>query len=110
MTPTQEAAHYIGIELANNGIQPTDEVYDEISASLKEGLVELECKVFRQMLNKNGMGAPDPKAYSVEDIIVYPGGASGIKLCAPGGAIEVGEDGMPLPHEIEAARKRLPTP
>lgn len=105
MTPARKAARHITDQLTHDLVRAHRvELFDEVHARIKEGLVALERKVFREVLAEKGIRPPHPKEYSLKDIVVYKGGAFGIVLAAPGGAVEVGEDGKPTPLELERIR------
>lgn len=109
MSFIDKAVNHLIKQLEENNIATRAECEDSVRMLVKDGLVKLERSVFDKIVDEALDASSDkPKAADVgiNDIVIYRHGAFGVQMFAPGGAMEVGDDGKALPEEPARFRKR----
>jgi len=93
----QDAVAHICAQVERNGLEVTEEIKLEVQDLLKERLIKTERDIFNSVLTLYGPAAfPDSKT---ERIRCYQDGAFNVQYFAPGGILEVGPEGRPVPWE-----------
>lgn len=101
MSFIQKAVDHILAEAGKNGVTITDKIRKETREVLKEKLIEAERATFRNVVQGCRESPYPPR---LNDVVVYSSGAFNLHLFAPGGTVEIDDDGKPLPYELERSR------